>query len=331
MNPPKKIYGLLLLLLLGLASCIGDANLTTAPVMPSATITQLIPSLTPTPSSASTEDFIVTSTVTSPPSPRMAVLAVENPIGYSLPADLFVLTLGKLDDVIRITTNNAAVDHVSWSPDGKKLAFSAADMGGDSFDIYTVNADGSQLNRIDPGLKIDAAEFEPSWSPDGKKIIFSQINRVYIMDADGSNAYFVTEGSYPSWSPDGRLIVFVRRYEQNLFGDIFTLDMTSNTYRQLTHNFYANAPAWSPDGNRIAFYGYDESGENAGLFVMDAGGSNMIRLTENTAEPSWSRDGKRILFADSKRLYEANVDGSGIKMVVASPENYAYIYAVWQP
>jgi Tol biopolymer transport system component len=286
MNPPKKIYVLLLFLSLGLASCIGDANLATAPVMPSATITQLFPSLTPTPSSASTEDFIITSTVTSPPSPRMAVLAVENPIGYSLPADLFVLTPGELDEVIRITADNAEVDHVSWSPDGKKLAFSAADMGGVSFDIYTVNADGSQLNRIDPRLKYDAAEFEPSWSPDGKKIIFSQMNSIHIMDADGSNAYFITEGNYPSWSPDGRLIVFVRRYEHDLFGDIFTLDMTSNTYRQLTYNFSANAPAWSPDGNRIAFYGYDESGENKGIFVMDAGGSNMIRLTDITAEPS---------------------------------------------
>jgi TolB protein len=238
---------------------------------------------------------------------------------------------GEPDNVIRITTDNAAVNHVSWSPDGQKLAFFAANMGRYQYGIYTVITDGSLLTRLDPHLVGDVVNLEPNWSPDGKQIIFSQGNRIHIMDANGSNAYFVTEGNYPSWSPDGRLIIFVRRYEQNLFGDIFTLDMNSNTYRQLTHDFYANAPAWSPDGKQIAFYGYDQKGENAGIFLMNADGSNMVRLTENSAEPSWSRDGKRILYADSSEVYEANVDGSGIQKIEGLPQNYEYIYAVWQP
>ncbi len=56
-----------------------------------------------------------------------------------------------------------------------------------SFDIYTMNADGSGVTRVTNNAVGDA---EPAWSPDGTKIAFESCGRhheeIYTMNADGS-------------------------------------------------------------------------------------------------------------------------------------------------
>jgi TolB protein len=55
----------------------------------------------------------------------------------------------------------------TWSPDGSKLAFHGRRPGdGDGWDIYSVNADGSNVTRLTftPGWGADA-EYQPAWSP----------------------------------------------------------------------------------------------------------------------------------------------------------------------
>src|SRR5215208_3831615 len=57
---------------------------------------------------------------------------------------------------------------------------------GKTYDIYTMNADGSGVTRLtnDP-----ARDIQPAWSPDGTKIAFVSIRdgntEVYVMNADG--------------------------------------------------------------------------------------------------------------------------------------------------
>ena len=64
------------------------------------------------------------------------------------------------------------------------------------------------------------------------------------------------------------------------------------------------SPSWSPDGERIAFSS-DREGNREGnwknyeIYVMDTDGNNQQRLTNNDFHdggPSWSPDGKRIVF-----------------------------------
>jgi Tol biopolymer transport system component len=88
--------------------------------------------------------------------------------------------------------------------------------------------------------------------------------------------------------------------------------------------------AWSPDGRRIALYsGVDVRTGETDIEVMDSDGSNLINLTAdpaigNCTSPSWSPDGKRIVFAcvpapanpfdlgnDPPSLYVARADGTG--------------------
>ena len=72
----------------------------------------------------------------------------------------------------------------AWSPDGKRIAFSA-NLGG-NVDIYTLNVDGSDLRRI---TRHTARDSSPAWHPDGHAFIFSsmwdQKFAIYRIDVAG--------------------------------------------------------------------------------------------------------------------------------------------------
>jgi len=122
---------------------------------------------------------------------------------------------------------------VAISPDGSKVAFSRRDPDTDSSEIYTVNADGSDLTLIASGGGNNNLAF-PTFSPDGSTIAYEcryannpagtgigcgptsigtyTSGGVMLMNADGSDKRMVltylvgTQGDSISWSPDGRSI-----------------------------------------------------------------------------------------------------------------------------
>jgi Tol biopolymer transport system component len=342
-NKSLRISGirLPLIILWSMAACQSTPAIhTISPSASQASVVQVAtPSLTAIVEPTKRSQAIPIITPSSVPQDCLAVLAVENHRPGVVPnPDLYIMGIIG-DTIVRITAGNAAVESVAWSPDGERLAFAAANMPGRyQYDIYIVNADGSHLTRLEPNLTGDVNELEPNWSPDGRQIAFSKGGQILVINVGGNNARLVTEGSAPFWSPDGRSIVFVRRHEQNLFGDIFVSDKEGEQIQQLTDDLYANRPAYSPDGTQIAFYGYDPDGQNGGIYVMNADGSNINRLTEELVPPSWTPDGKHLLYASAKnaatgtsRLYLINTGNSRKKVLDKLPENFLYLYAVWRP
>jgi len=90
----------------------------------------------------------------------------------------------------------------------------------------------------------------------------------------------------------------------NLSGhsNVYTSNPDGSGRRQLTHvgaARAAGAPDWSPGGARIV-YESNQTGDYR-IWVMNADGSGHTRLTNDPGfadlEPSWSPDGKRILFS----------------------------------
>ncbi len=111
--------------------------------------------------------------------------------------------------------------------------------------------------------------------------------------------------------------------------EIYVMDADGGNQRRLTNNPASDhSPAWSPYGKHIAFVSYraghvDAQGfTTSDIYVMDADGSNPQNLTNDPSDdrqPSWSPDGKRIVFSSDRdadrdnphniEIYVMNADG----------------------
>ncbi len=247
----------------------------------------------------------------------------------------------------RLTFNDDTYDgEASWSPDGTRIAFVAEVPTAYPYQLYVMNADGSNpVHLVDPA----DSPARPTWSPDGTKLAFT-VNgsgQLYIVNSNGTGLVAIAgvSGYEPSWSPDGELIAFAAVGVNNRY-DIFVVkpDGTglTNLTRTQSHDF---APNWSPDGSRIVFY-RDFGDRNTELYTMNRSGGERVRLT-NTARaerwPSWSPDGQQIAYvawtpnenpidedddAELAHIFIMNANGSNPTQITNGRGEY---YPDWQP
>jgi Tol biopolymer transport system component len=110
-----------------------------------------------------------------------------------------------------LTRTKAGVGGGVWSPNGKKIAFSARSTGERYLDIYVINASGTGETNL-TRTKV-SSEGTPSWSSDSKRIAFTRANAsdvyadqdVYVMNADGTGrSCLANNASSPSFAPRDR-------------------------------------------------------------------------------------------------------------------------------
>jgi TolB protein len=136
------------------------------------------------------------------------------------------------------------------------------------------------------------------------------------------------EGSAPEIiSPPGRIAFVTEGSPFN--GALYIVNSDGSGLRKLAGGAaYYTRPRWSPDRRRIAF-GRFADGSPSEILVIDVDGkSGTVRLAEG-AEPAWSPDGTKIVFASNGGaplgsaigIYVMNADGSGIRQLT-SPNNF---------
>ncbi|WP_019834518.1 Tol-Pal system beta propeller repeat protein TolB [Sphingomonas sp. PR090111-T3T-6A] len=161
--------------------------------------------------------------------------------------------------------------------------------------------------------------------------------RLAIMDQDGANHHFLTNGQSivltPRYSPNQQSIVYMS-YTGNR-PRIYTYNISTGQQRLVVDSPNMTlSPRYSPDGRSIV---YSLSvGGNTQIYRVSASGGTPTRLTNapgiNTA-PCYSPDGSKIVFesdrSGTQQIYVMNADSSGQHRISFGSGRYAT--PVWSP
>jgi TolB protein len=166
-----------------------------------------------------------------------------------------------------------------------------------------------------------------AWGPDSEQLIYSMAGTLWRQTLGTQKAQQLTDGPgydyQPDWSPDGKSVVYVTY--QNDAMELWLLDLPTGKSHPLTNGGAVNVePRWSPNGKKILWVS-TEYNKRFHIFAADVVNGelqNKIRLTGETKSslpryyysrydmeinPSWSRDGKEILFVSNK----GHIHGTG--------------------
>jgi TolB protein len=165
-----------------------------------------------------------------------------------------------------------------------------------------------------------------------------RVKRLAIMDQDGENNRFLTDGTWiaksPRFHPTRDQIAFMS-YTNNR-PRIYLFDLASGRPQPLgDFSGITLSPRFAPDGNSLVMSQTTQSG-NADIYTVDLGSRKATRLTDSGSidvSPCYSPDGTQIVFNSDRggdqQLYVMGADGTGAKRI--SFGNGRYATPVWSP
>jgi Tol biopolymer transport system component len=134
-----------------------------------------------------------------------------------------------------------------WSPDGRTIAFAMAVDKLDEYQVFLMNADGTNAVQLTNGLPGIGGSLD--WSPDGRYLLIYAgapgDKNIFKIDVEGKTAVQLTNGgnnAASSFSPDGQWIAF-NSLRNNNQADIFIMRPDGTDVRQVTDN---PEPDWQP-------------------------------------------------------------------------------------
>jgi TolB protein len=164
-----------------------------------------------------------------------------------------------------------------------------------------------------------------------------RVKRLAIMDQDGYNHRFLTDGRdlvlTPRFSPGMQQITYLAYYNNR--PRVYLYDI--NTGKQEVLGDFPGmtfAPRFSPDGNKVIM-SMAQAG-NSEIYEMDLRTRRTTRLTFDPnidTSPSYAPDGRQIVFnsdrGGTQQLYTMDADGKNVKRISFGEGRYTT--PVWSP
>lgn len=165
---------------------------------------------------------------------------------------------------LRQITSDPGGDDIpgDWSPNSKRIVFLRTTLDA----LFVVNLNGTGLKQI-TSAGFNISSFGGDWSPQGNEIVFSRDvtpdmhSSIWVVHADGTGLHEINvqptsacgganadpnaEGcNEPVWSPDGTKFAFTRSHNNDVDGEIYTVNIDGTGLTQVTHAPGSQSPDW---------------------------------------------------------------------------------------
>ncbi len=201
-----------------------------------------------------------------------------------------------------------------WSPDGKRMAYVS----------FELNRPSVVVQNLATGERKTVANFKgnnsaPAWSPDGRQLAVTLsrdgIAQIYVMPADGSGLprrVMTTRAidTEACFTPDGTALVFTS--DRGGSPQIYRVPLNGGNAQRLTFSgAYNVSPRISPDGSKMTYVQQSGSVFRVMLQDLDSGQTQTLTDTQLDESPSFSPNGRIILYA-------TRVGGRGVLAMVSA-------------
>jgi dipeptidyl aminopeptidase/acylaminoacyl peptidase len=262
-------------------------------------------------------------------------------------SDLWLVPVEGCTSAKRLTYSKGTEGDLAWSPDSRKLAFTAKREGDEVNQVYVLDlATGGEAMRIS---SLSTGASTPKWSPDGKTLLFSSMVYPGARD-DEANRKIAAERKarkhnarvyegfpiryWDKWLDELQMHLFV----QDAQPGSKARDLLAGTQLADQPGFAGNTTllgqsleaVWAPDGQSIVFVATTQRNRAAyanvstHLFQVGLGGGEPEALTSGDSsysKPAFRPDGQALYYvvtAENEKVY--NLDRLG-KLSWPHPRN----------
>ena len=188
--------------------------------------------------------------------------------------------------------------------------------------------------------------FAPRFTPDGNEVLMSHAENgnsdIYLMDLRTRRARRITRhpgiDTSPSASPDGKRIVF--NSDRGGSPQIYIMSKSDSDAKRISFGKGRySTPVWSPRGDLIAFTRQYKGRFFIGVMRPDGSGERMLSESFLDEGPTWSPNGRVLMFFRKKRtergggggesyIYSVDLTGHNLRKVVTPGEA---AHPAWSP
>lgn len=200
--------------------------------------------------------------------------------------DLFIIHTDGSTNPRRLTHDEFKDRQPRWSPDGTRIAF-YSNRGG-KYQIWTIRADGSQLEQV--AVVPNRRAYHPIWSPEGRWIACSLGENEALID--------ITQP------------VSERRALPLPLAD---------------HGMGFSASSWSADGRWLAgILHHPDERRLPGVVLYSLADRRYVRITDRGEWPTWLSDSRRLLYRDGGNFFLLDTESRRSRHVLAIPPGTEY-------